>query len=533
MACDTMNPPPAAVAALSAPDVLRKHQVQICTSPLTRIALLERMRELIFSRKTILRDLIAKLGHKSLYEYVHGYQDVQIHPLMKQRQAEFLQVFEREIIPLVSPASVQIALEQLKKAFFVSTNDHHGPLNAFDFFNAHVVLAMRAIQSPQDTQAHSIIALTCGSVSLNNISFPRGLLFHAKSATGTRQHRLSFLPSNSHACPVYGFRPYTMREVEKVKTALSEKVRGGEVSHIISSQLEHVLTAFSSPDILSLTSFSDQMTMANERLWKMVFHTQPAAPSLVYIEQEWLVARLLTDCHLHTKSLLHHFIFDEKYEQHIRANFDGVYGAFDSSDHTGTYLFWAVPEGAKLRVQMKKEGNELVAVDDSMRVALTPDAIAEALMKKRLIPGLLLTFVTLSFYYGLKCLGGYSQVNYLTFMKESFMRMMHALGEHDAAEACTEVSTKNWSGFTFTFLGDTTGALEPAFFLDLLLYGNHDMWQSMQTYAHECTLEQSVQPLFHEMYRYSYRKEERDEDLLSLTPSEIASMARIRPLVYL
>ncbi len=177
---------------------------------------------------------------------------------------------------------------------------------------------------------------------------------------------------------------------------------------------------------------------------------------------------------------------------------------------------------------MMRRGTSLVSDDGSIDIPWTSEAIAVALRERQIIPGMLCVFCTISFYYGVKCLGGYSQVNYLTYMKRAFMAMLTQLGEPDAADTCDLVATKNWSGFSFSYIEDDRGSILPAQFLDLYLHMDHGMFQRLMDYAHVCTIGQAVEPILPEIYRYSYAEKERDPSLLSVTPEELTKLSGLR-----
>ncbi len=493
-----------------------------------------RLRERVFERKPFLRNIIDKLGDKSLLQYVHGYADTEIHPLMLDRQEEFLDSFEREVTETISPEAAVRARAQLKRTFFGSTNDHHGPMNAFDCFNAHVTLALAAMATDDKTEMDAIIVFSCCNISLNNVSFPRGLMFHTETHRGIESRRLSLLPSNAHACSLYGHRAYEMREVAKLQKLLRDMVREGAVRKDCAAKLEHIVNdIFGDPSIVNRATYSAQSSLINSRLWDLVFAGQVKAPLMVNVGQERLVARLLSEHHLHADTVIHRFLFNQDHERMIRKHFDGIYGAFTVADNLGTYLFWGRSPESGMRLNMRKEGNELISSDGTLRIPWTPEGIAHALEQKTILPGILLVFVTMSFYYGVKCLGGYSQVNYLTFMKEAFMAMMRELGDPVTADACMPVSTKNWSGFTFSYLQSSSGSIVPAHFLDLHLYGDTAMWRRLMAYAHECTLRHAVEPLLPEVYRYSYQEHEREQPLLGLTADSIATATGLKPCIHL
>jgi hypothetical protein len=494
--------------------------------------LLEQMRRAVFDRKPILGAIIEKLGRKTLLEYVRGYTPVDIHPVMSGRQAEFLGTFRREVGEMFPEDIATRAAEQIARTFFVSTNDHHGPINAFDAFNAHAILALSAMEDPSPDRTDVILLFSCCNVSLNNISFPRGILYSTPSPEGIAARRLSLLPSNSHASALYGYRAYEPREVEKLLKLLREHVREKLVSPQTAAKLEVVIKQIlGDKAILERKTYSAQASIINEKLWELVFKDKANAPILVSVGQERLVSRLLLDHHLQQKSLLHSLLFDPAYEKAILKHFDGIYGAFSTADKSGTYLFWGRNREKGMRIRMMRSGDNLVSEDGTISIPWNPESIAAALSVRDIIPSILLVFCTLSFYYGVKCLGGYSQVNYLTFMKEAFMAMLKELGEPEAADQCLPVSTKNWSGFSFAYAEDGKGSVLPAQFLDLYLYADEGMWKRLIDYAHVCTLEQAVAPILPEIYRYSYGEEERDPALMAITPQHFVSAAGLQPCI--
>ena len=92
-------------------------------------------------------------------------------------------------------------------------------------------------------------------------------------------------------------------------------------------------------------------------LWKKIMKDHPEAPNLVYIEQEAIVNNLLNKYHLDQDTLIHKLLFTPKYHKLLLKHFDGIIRGFSTKDKIGTYLFWALPNGQKYRVQLWKKGN--------------------------------------------------------------------------------------------------------------------------------------------------------------------------------
>lgn len=490
---------------------------------------IQRLKERVWERKPILAKIIEKVGSKSLLEYVRGYLTVAMHPLMMQRKAEFIETYSKEVREMFPDDISAKAIRQVHTSFLFSTNDHHGPLNAFDMFNAHVVLALSALQYPSDDTPEAILLLSCANVSLNNVSFPRGILFSTSSHNGIEAQKLSLLPSKHQMSALYGLSAYKNADVLRMRNHLRELVSNGSISRHVEEKLERIVqTIIADPAIVQRKTYSAQASMINGKIWDLVFEGKMHAPALISVSIERLVTRLLLDHHLGKDTVMSRFLFHPEYERHVLQKFDGIYGAFSQADRSGTYMFWGLNKNMR-RLQMEKVGQNLVSFDGTVTIPWNPASIAKALQDRTIIPSMLLAYCTLAFYYGAKCLGGYSQVNYLTFMKFAFMDMMKELGETEVAESCLPVSTKHWSGFTCAYISDEKQRIAPAQFLDLHLHSDEQMWGRLKHYSQQCTLAQSVAPILPEIYRYSYEAEEREEALLRITPDDLIAFAHLKP----
>jgi hypothetical protein len=427
----------------------------------------------------------------------------------------------------------------LEQAYFVSTADHVGPICHPFFLNSNLLTAL-ALHTHSDPRLQYIVVLACANISLNNSSFPRGLLFNTMVKDELHMQRLSFLPSNSHSSSVYTFRPYTSDEITKVRKRLKELEKTAEVTKPIAAKIDALITdIYDKPEILQCTSYREQVARTNRKLWQKIFASSTAhVPELIYLDQEDIVVRLLTKYHLNQDTVINHILFDPAYEDFINNYFEGIFGSFSRKDALGTYLFWALPKGEKLNKQLWRKGNYLVTKDESYKVELRPEAIAEAMLKRELIPGLLLNFMTISFYYGLKCLGGFNQINYLTLMKNAFIKMNVDLGNYRSIEVCARAQTKEiCDGLTLAFLGYDKGRVALASGLDLYLYDSGDTWQKLFDLSKQMTVEEALNPLMPEIYRISYDEKEWEPDLLAVSEKDINHLTgldqKVQPCVQI
>jgi hypothetical protein len=495
----------------------------------------QQMKAAVFARRPFLQEVVRQQGTKSLFEYSRDYFSVNINPPIQERQDELIGTLKQEIEKRLGPDIAKSAAKQLREYYFVSTADHHGPLCSPFFLNSNMVIASSYFDESMPT-LENVIVLSCANVSLNNSSFPRGLLFQTAEEGKVQLHRLSFLPSNAHSAAVYNFRPYTGQEVQKIRSLLRQKTREGHLKErecgIISSLIDEI---YDQKDVLACPTYSDQVMVTNDKLWKEYF-SSPAkqVPNLITLEQEGFVARLLLDYHIDFDTTVSRMLFQDEYEPLVHQYFEGIMGAFSREAHWGTHFFWGVSADKNFRVQLWKQGNELVSNDGSMRIPLTPAGIRQALEEKKMIPSMLLIFTVLCFYYGLKCLGGFNQVNYLTQMKNAYIKMEVDTGQYKSIEVCARAQTKELcDGLTVAFLEAPDGSLTPAMGLDLILYGNESTRPTLLDVMKNLTFEEALNPLMPEFYRIVYPETERDPELLSITSKEITARTgidkKIRP----
>lgn len=497
------------------------------------------LKEAILTKRPVLRQLLQKHGSKNLYQYAEDYIDVNLNPPIKRRQEEFIDTFKKEVAKRLSPEIAEGAAKQLAKYYFVSTADHQGPICSPFFVNSNLLTAAPCLDCT-DPHLQYVIVLACANISVDNSSFPRGLTVHATTNGQLQLHRLAFFSGNTRPPVIYNLPPYTLNELQKIDHNLDVKLDKGEI------QKKHVDTLralfqdiYHKPEVLACPDYSTQVTKTNLELWRRFFApSKTPHPQLVYLELESLVVRLIVEHHLFKDTTIHRILFSPHYEPLIRQYFDGIFGAFSTQDNAGTYLFWALPKESRYAVQLFKEGNFLVSKDRSYRIELIPETIQKALLSRELIPSLMLDYIVVAFYYGVKCLGGFNQVNYLTFMKNAYIKMLVDRENYRGIEVCARSQTKEQcEGFTIAFLEDAKKRIVPATGLDLILYGSDLTWRQFLENSKTITFEEALCPLIPEIYKITYSEDEWDPSLVSITSEDIAKFLeldkKIKPCAYL
>lgn len=499
-----------------------------------------RLKKKILEKRPVLKKILEKYGNYSLYQYAEDYINEKVNPVIKQRQEEFIKTLEKEISRLLGEDIAKSVAKQLKKYYHVSTADHHGFICHPFFLNSNLIASAPYFKST-DSILKNIVVLACSNISFDNSSFPRGLLFNYQFQNKPIIGQLPFFSRKARPFPVFRFYPYDIDSINKIKNLIRNFRDNGILSKNSATKLTFVIdNIYSRPEVLACNSFSDQITKTNNLFWKEFFNSAGTIniPNLIYIDQENFIISLLVNYHMEQKTLIHNLLFDPSFDKLIKKYFDGVNGAFSLKHKSGTYLFWAIPSTGKYRLQLWREGNILSSTDRSYKVNLTPNAISDALRSGKLIPSTLLSFIIMAFYYGVKLLGGFSQINYLTFMKEKFIKMLVEKGCEEEVEFFQNVETEQLCGdFTLAFLNISNETITNATGLDLILYGTEQTWPILENQTKNISLEESLNPMMPDFYKIVYPQSERDPELSLITSEDVIYQTKldqkIKPCVSL
>ncbi len=485
----------------------------------------KRLEEAVLVRRPVLKDIIEKKGQKNIIEYARDYLDVNLNDTLIQRRGEFLEVFEKVVEGYFGIDTAKEAVKQLKKYYFVSTADHHGPLCHPFFLNSHLVTSAVGLNSAQNTLKY-IIALSCANVSFANSSFPRGLLFHGYNNKEIKMHQLGFFPNSSAVRQSRIFRhpAYSISAVEKNKEKLEKMSKEGEIGDETAGRLRDILDEiYSDAKVLGCKYYSDQITLTNFALWSVMFKKMGVdGPKMLYIELEKIVSELLIKHHLFQETLINKILFNSVYRDSYTKLFAEIEGGYSLKEDWGTVLFWALPEGDRYCLSLRLQDGFLVSQNNEFKIAMEPQAIKTALENKILLPSSQLSLLALSLYYGIKCLGGFCQVNYLTQMREAYKKFLTERGDKENMEACEKVQTKELGeDLSVAFLGEPGGRRELATSLDIILYGNGEAWNSIVDEANNMGFEQALAPMMPEFYHIMYPETCRDAKLSQITAEDI------------
>lgn len=503
------------------------------------VLLLERIKEAIWKRRPILGKIMRSHGNDKLYNYARGFIDINKTPVLDARKHELIDVAEDLIARRLGSEVGEKVARQLVKFPLVSTADHHGPIDHPLWVNANIISALPQLEN-NDPDNKYLIVFSFSSVSVNNHTFPRGMLFHGGDNCNGELIRLPILPDRDKMGIVYAMRGMTRDDIEKAKATVLNKERDGAISPGRGTRINSIIdTYFGNSDVLGATSLAEQITKINYHLWPHLFHPPEGThredqgariPELIYLEIETLVTQLLLRYHLsHPDSLIYKFLFDPAYQERIAVLFSNIPGAFSNEHNWGTYLFWAIDDKMH-RVRMFLDNRILHSTYGRHVCDMTPEGIRAALLNKEIFPSMALCYLVVSLYYGMKCLGGFCQVHDLTMTKMAWQQLLAEMDEMDEADAINPVQTKELGGdgMVLSYLPNEQEELVGATGIDMLLEKPDTSLEWYVELSKRVTLNEMMTPILPEIYAVLYPVVDRDPELASLTTEGLIHYTQLK-----
>jgi hypothetical protein len=495
---------------------------------------LDDLKHIIWTRRPILGEIMRRHGNTILHDYAQDFLDVNECPRLDTRKDELITAAQQLISERLGDDVANRVARQLRRLPLVSTTDHHGPIDHPFFVNANIISAI-PIMERADPELQSLVVFSFASVSLNNASaYPRGVLFHAGERGEGPLVRLPILPDKVKMSVVYGQAPYSRGELARAETELARRTTNGEISPKRAERIHTMLEKiFGADDIFAAPDLATQITMINHRLWPHLFHpthnhTQKPAPELVYLDIESLVTKLMLDRHLDPASVFHSVLFNPELRGRALQTFNNLPGAYSLEHDWGTFFFWGRDEKGH-RVRLLLGEDSLVAPNAKLEIALTPESIRQALLERRIFPSMLLCYLMVALHYGMKCLGGFSQVHDLTMIKDAWADFLTQYGRGDEAAALDPVQTKELSGdgMVLAYITTQQGDLTPATGVDMALMESDTSLEHYAELSRRVTLAQMMEPMLPEIYSVLYTGAERDVRLAQIPAEKIVAATNL------
>ena len=378
---------------------------------------------------------------------------------------EFLPLFENFLKTWISIDDIQPVIESLKKTWVVGTADHHG-IPWHPFFASENLAHARYMHVQGISHA---IVFSASGVSLGNSSLPRSIGFHNNDDLLL----LHFFPASMRHQPVYGTHALPS---EKFKS-LASTLNTANINPAIKKKMAGLISAWEAMSAGDDT-FSNQLTSMNHALWEHI--PVKSFSRLISIPLEELTVFLLH--HLPNNHIAWQLL-TSKAQEHL-SSIEGIQGAHNHDLTHGSHLFWYLdPKGT--RRQLTYNNGVLRTGDGQVAITLTHESILQSLAQKRIYPTYSFCLMLISCYFGITCMGGFSQVGYLPQIHNAYKKLFPG----------TELYS-NPSVFCGEMVASKTPKGNNATLIDIIV--NNDFNKIIDTLEHDalCTL---VEPLLPEL----------------------------------
>jgi hypothetical protein len=406
------------------------------------------IRKAVFDSRPVFAEVVTEWGDRTLLDYY-----TQEFVAQREPSKAVLDCVSLETKKLLGEAVAEQAKEALLQQRWVNTADHHGILHHPYFYASSLARSHSLVR--KGTQA--TVTLAFGGVSLGNDSFPRGFSFHDKNLTLRRV----FLKSlKERRLPVYALKPLP-REV-----LLMQRERCARMA--LSAKAQERLQAFfdtllADERVWVQSSYSAQLTVINSIVWKQLFHQDRG--ELVYLEIDTIVNELLYTKHFVENTHINTLLFDGEWRADFLQLFDGIAGAH--GQNFGTHFFWYIDYAQNTRRRLMVVGDELKTAEGDVTISLTPEALAEGLQKKTLMPSTVFIMLVVEIMGQLTCGGGPNQAVYVDAYKRAWTALLEKRGIKTTFQNTTILS-ENEALFSVGRVASSERRIATLF--DLLLY---------------------------------------------------------------
>jgi hypothetical protein len=444
---------------------------------------IEAMKARVFAEKPTFGRVITEWGDRTWEDYyTHPFENLRL------PSEDILAAIREETALIFNDTEKGVrAGKALENKKWVSTADHHGLLSHPYFYSSNLAQSGKKVQQEGD----ALVTLSFGNISLGNDSFPRGFFFHDALF---RKERFLFKSLQDRSLPVTVLLPVAQetfqREMKRMSSVpLSKEARG---------RFEAFLSALlNTEEIWSAPSYSTQLSRMNTVLWSSLFGEERG--ELIYVEIDRVVERLLRTKHLVGDTLISQILFTPRVRERYLALFEGIPGAHSHSG--GTELFWYIDYKERKRKRLIVTHDALVT-EDGVHIPLTQSHIADALLRKEIIPSSALLLMVVHGEEGLACAGGVSQLDYLSSMTKAWNTLRSEVGMSPLPELNTSIVGGEHILFEIAHASEERSL--PSL-IDLLLYADSPQEFVEDALAHT-SIRDTIEAMIPSLYRLITRE---------------------------
>ncbi|MCP4429564.1 MAG: hypothetical protein GY806_01165, partial [Gammaproteobacteria bacterium] len=442
------------------------------------------------------------------------HESVKLRDFVKQLDQQKLSGFQcnQDFITEIANYTSETLGSELGKAIFedlqempqVLTANHHGIDTFAQSTQSNLLFSMRKRGNGKPLKTVPVLA--CGSVPLNNLTYPRGLLIYSGAEVNGDGGicKLPLFPDSYKRKLVSVAGPFTTEMLDRSRARAKKLIDDGKLAHSIESTLNAVFDDFTNVG-QEFPAYSRQATVVNHRFWQRLFRDKSCRSELVYIELENIVGRLLGKDLFDKSTICYQLMFDPELRQRLIENLDGQRGCWQyekllqrGSESAiaggpnvtdlshGTMFFWGIDiKGKKIPLCVtevqKGKGFELRGADDSGRlwtIPFTATSITQGLQDGRLLPSIFISYLLVSIARGISCIGGYYQADYLPLMRKGVLETLHSKSRETVeTNGINNISSDLYLSGMQTIGLETDGQLLPAGPLEIIASGGLDASQ--------------------------------------------------------
>lgn len=456
--------------------------------------------------RPVLAEALSQYGDMSLYHYmreVSGRDQGKRDPMRSLYYEQFVTVAVNMCRHTLGENVARRLEKQLNTNNAVLTGNHHGPEWFYVTIQGMLAYAFGLLYNNDDVGVEVVLAFS--DIPQNNITHPRGMIIG--------NQRLSIFPDREKSRLVIATPRFTRDMIddgESKSTALNKLSELPLHPKLRETAGEVLRQIYLDEQVLNQPDYTSQITIINNKLWPWLFskEVRHRIPEMVYLPIERIVSQLLINHDLNNvNSLVYQVMFEPQVRESVLQSLNGVYGCWDNDKinalhtnylqhdhlnarenerHCGTVFFWGIDNKGKrypFILELTDGGWFLKGVTmrgETIKIPWEKGEIINALKNEQIIPSLFTTFLVLAFQRGVKCFGGFNQIQYLTEMKEGLSKALDCLNMPELAGMVMNTSTINYcTGMTMIVVLEREGdkdrdrslTIRPAGTLDILAYG--------------------------------------------------------------
>jgi hypothetical protein len=360
--------------------------------------------------------------------------------------------------PLLGQDLAARASAELLKRPVVLTSSHHGPDCFAQTFQGRLIFTLGHLL--RGGVPATVVVLACGSVPMDNQTFPRGLLSYdgLPEEIDRLPLKLPLFSNRFRRMLVSTCPPFDADMLERTAARLTVLRNKKALSAATAVAARKILTLAENPEVLGHHFFSEQATVLNHHIWKNCIGKDAPAHAMVYIEMEKIVMRLLEKDLHDPDSLVCQLLLSTDRLLPLIRTLDGVNGCWraplaNDPKHSGggTVFFWAVDSGGRrvpLCLDHDSDGSWHLKAEEGSSgviVALRPADLVTGMRQQRLLPSLFTCFLSLALARGVVCVGGYYQCAYLRRMQQGVVQVLERTGAaEEVVRAVAAVPTQRY-----------------------------------------------------------------------------------------